>query len=105
MSSTSTTRLQPNLAPPADDPRNLTNVPAEILQMFFPVIFHRAIMISHCRKSDVCRKSHAIFGNWQILLASQRFYLEGIDVWYEMATLSADDILPAHLPRLMVLRC
>ena len=86
------------------DPRNLANVPPEILQIVFKLVFEEAAVFCICRP-HLSPRRHVTEGSWETLLTCRRFYEEGLKIWHEAVVLHAEHLLPDRLPKHMFEHC
>ena len=104
MDSLSTAIDHVSTSPATQDPRNLANVPPEILQLVFKLVFEKAAVFCTCNP-PLCLRHHATEGSWGMLLTCRRFYQEGLEIWHEAVVLHTAYLLLDHLPKHMVEHC
>ena len=105
MATASTVNHQTVPVPAPDVPRNLANLPPEILQMIFRIVLSGATIFCPCDMFSVNTKKHDLHGDWIILLACRRFQREGLPTWYRVVTMEFGRFYPAHSPTSQLDHC
>ena len=88
--------------PATDDLRNLANLPSEILQILFRLLFQAFTVTCLCDKLGRAPHFDSPASHWQILVTNKRFHTEGLAIYYSSCTLYAMCLTPTHLPSTMV---